>query len=166
MNGDGYQDLQFAGADGPVTLRAHLDGGAVRLDTPDGCFTVASEGEQGGMLRVDGVSCPVRVVRHGAELTVLLAGQGYTLDQVDPLAAPGGDMAGSDRVAAPIPARVTRVLVSPGDTVAKGAALLVLEAMKTEITLSAPADGVVESVRAAVGEMVEEGVPLVTFVAL
>ena len=75
-------------------------------------------------------------------------------------------MAGSDRVAAPIPARVTRVLVSPGDTVAKGAALLVLEAMKTEITLSAPADGVVESVRAAVGEMVEEGVPLVTFVAL
>jgi 3-methylcrotonyl-CoA carboxylase alpha subunit len=41
--------------------------------------------------------------------------------------------------------------------------LLVVEAMKTEITLTAPADGVVDEVRAAVGEMVEEGVQLVTF---
>jgi 3-methylcrotonyl-CoA carboxylase alpha subunit len=67
-------------------------------------------------------------------------------------------------VTAPIPARVTRVLVSAGDTVAKGAVLLVLEAMKTEITLTAPADGIVATVRHAVGDMVEEGTDLVTFV--
>ena len=41
----------------------------------------------------------------------------------------------------------------------------VLEAMKTELTLRAPADGRVESLRAAVGEMLEEGAQLVTFAA-
>ena len=82
---------------------------------------------------------------------------------MDPLAPPGGDGGGSDRVSAPIPARVTRVLIAPGDAVAKGAKLLVLEAMKTEITLSAPAAGVVQDVRAVVGDMVEEGRELVTF---
>ena len=162
MNGDGYQDLHFAAGETAVAIRAHLGGGPVRLDAPDGPITVAMHG---GSLRVDGVARATEVVREGDELTVLLAGQGTTLRHVDPLAGPGGEAGGSDRVAAPIPARVTRVLVSAGDAVTKGMALLVLEAMKTEITLSAPADGVVDSVRAAVGEMVEEGVPLVTFVA-
>ncbi len=163
MNGDGYQDLHFAAEDAPVMVRAHLGPGGVRLDAPDGAVTVAMDPQDGGMLRLDGVARPARVVRDGAELTVLLSGQGHTLRHVDPLAAPGGETAGSDRVTAPIPARVTRVLVSPGDPVTKGMALLVLEAMKTEITLNAPADGVVESVHASVGEMVEEGTQLVTF---
>ena len=82
---------------------------------------------------------------------------------LDPLAPPESQAAGGDRVIAPIPARVTRVLVSPGDKVAKGTPLLVLEAMKMELTLSAPAGGVVESIRHGVDEMVEEGTQLVTF---
>ena len=162
MNGDGYQDFQFLAGDAPVAIRAHLGAGRVRLDAPDGPIEVVIDA---GMLRVDGVASPVKVVRQGEELTVLLAGQGYTVRHVDPLAAPGGETGGSDRVTAPIPARVTRVLVATGDAVTKGMALLVLEAMKTEITLTAPADGVVDTVRAAVGEMVEEGIELVTFVA-
>lgn len=78
---------------------------------------------------------------------------------------PRTETAGSERVVAPIPARVTRVLVNPGDAVRKGAPLLVVEAMKMEMTLTAPADGTVEVVRHGVGEMVEEGAELVTFAA-
>jgi len=68
------------------------------------------------------------------------------------------------RVTAPIPARVARILVAPGAVVRRGAPLVVLEAMKMELTLFAPADGTVATVRHQVDDMVEEGTQLVTFV--
>jgi len=52
-----------------------------------------------------------------------------------------------------------------GQEVAKGAPLVVLEAMKVELTIRAPADGRVEAVRCAVGDQVAEGAELVVFVA-
>jgi 3-methylcrotonyl-CoA carboxylase alpha subunit len=53
------------------------------------------------------------------------------------------------------------VLVKPGDTVDKGAPLVVLEAMKMEHTIAAPAAGVVVAVNCAVGERVAEGADVV-----
>ena len=64
---------------------------------------------------------------------------------------------------APIPGRVASLLVQPGDTVKRGQVLLILEAMKMELPLTAAADGTVSRVRCAAGEMVEEGVELVEF---
>ena len=64
---------------------------------------------------------------------------------------------------APIPGRVARLLVEAGDAVEKNAALLVIEAMKMELTLRAPAAGVVAGVHCALGEIVQSGVELVTF---
>ena len=82
---------------------------------------------------------------------------------IDPLAPPRQEDVGSDLVTAPIPARVARILVAPGAAVRRGAPLVVLEAMKMELTLSAPADGTVAEIRHAVDDMVEEGTELVTF---
>jgi len=63
--------------------------------------------------------------------------------------------AGSDgRILAPIDGKVVAVQVAPGQTVAKGDPLLVLEAMKMEFRLQAPVDGVVEAVTAGVGAQV------------
>ncbi len=161
MNGDGYQDLHFAMGETVMTVRAHLAvDGSARLETPAGVVQAAWDGES---LRVDGVARAARVVRDGEQLTVLLAGVAHVLRLVDPLAGPSTEAAGAGRVASPIPARVTRVLVSAGDAVVKGVPLIMVEAMKTEITLSAPADGVVSAVWVMVGEMIEEGVELVTF---
>jgi 3-methylcrotonyl-CoA carboxylase alpha subunit len=56
-------------------------------------------------------------------------------------------------------------MVQPGDVVAKNAPLLVIEAMKMELTLGAPLDGTVAQVRHAVDDMVKEGTELVTFAA-
>ena len=67
------------------------------------------------------------------------------------------------RVTAPIPARLARVLAVPGAVVTKGMPLVVLEAMKMELTLAAPRDGTVSAVRHGPGDMVEEGAELVTF---
>jgi 3-methylcrotonyl-CoA carboxylase alpha subunit len=57
--------------------------------------------------------------------------------------------------------KVIAHLAAAGQTVAKGAPLLVLEAMKMEHTITAPDAGVVVSFLQAVGEQVEEGVALV-----
>ncbi|WP_426954492.1 acetyl/propionyl/methylcrotonyl-CoA carboxylase subunit alpha [Muricoccus radiodurans] len=163
MNGDGYQDLHFQRDGATTVLRAHFRrDGRLRLDLPGGAADVAATPD--GVL-VDGVRRRVQVVRADDALTVVLDGRNHALRPIDPRSPPRAEAVGSDRVASPIPARVVRVLVAPGDRVTKGAPLLVVEAMKTELTLRAPADGTVDSVRAAPGDMVQEGRDLVTFAA-
>ncbi len=56
-----------------------------------------------------------------------------------------------------MPGKVIAVMVQPGSTVTRGTPLLVMEAMKMEHTISAPADGVVSEVLYGVGEQVAEG---------
>jgi pyruvate carboxylase subunit B len=64
---------------------------------------------------------------------------------------------------APMPGLVVRILVEAGQEVAAGAGLVVLEAMKMENELKAPAAGTVGAVRAQPGEAVEKGQVLVEF---
>jgi acetyl/propionyl-CoA carboxylase alpha subunit len=118
----------------------------------------------GMTLRVDGVLYRLRVVRHNNEMVVIQRGRNHVVHVIDPLAPPRREDIGSDLVTAPIPARIARILVEPGAIVRKGAPLIVLEAMKMELTLYAPADGTVAALRHAVDDMVEEGTELVTFV--
>jgi len=151
-----------------VILRAHpAADGSYRLDLP--CGSVHAEAiedaEAGMTLRLDGVVHRLRVVRRNDTLVVILRGRNHVLHLGDPLAPPPREDVGSDLVTAPIPARVARILVEPGAVVRRGAPLVVLEAMKMELTLFAPADGTVASVRHAVDDMVEEGTELVTFEA-
>jgi 3-methylcrotonyl-CoA carboxylase alpha subunit len=62
---------------------------------------------------------------------------------------------------APRSGTVVAVLVQSGDIVARGAPLIVLEAMKMEHTIAAPAAGTVAAVHYAVGDRVAEGADLV-----
>lgn len=64
-------------------------------------------------------------------------------------------------LASPMPAAVISVKVAAGDTVATGDALIVLEAMKMELPITAPRDGRVRSVACKPGDLVQPGVPLV-----
>jgi 3-methylcrotonyl-CoA carboxylase alpha subunit len=59
-----------------------------------------------------------------------------------------------------MPATVIRVLVAPGATVARGDTLVMLEAMKMELPIRAPRDGVVRAVHCQSGELVQPGVNL------
>jgi pyruvate carboxylase subunit B len=58
---------------------------------------------------------------------------------------------------APMPGKVTHVAVRPGDAVAAGATLLVIEAMKMENELKAKSSGVVKEVRVEAGQPVNPG---------
>ena len=66
-------------------------------------------------------------------------------------------------LAAPMPATVVAINVSAGQDVKAGDVLIVLEAMKMELAVTAPRDGRVRSVACRVGELVQPGVPLVEF---
>jgi 3-methylcrotonyl-CoA carboxylase alpha subunit len=63
-------------------------------------------------------------------------------------------------LAAPMPATVIKVLVSPGQEVAAGDVLLLLEAMKMELPVRAPRSGRVKSISCEAGELVQPGVTL------
>ena len=64
-----------------------------------------------------------------------------------------------------MPGRIVATPVAPGTAVKRGAPLLVLEAMKMEHTLQAPADGVVQGYRVKPGDQVGDGAVLVDFEA-
>ena len=69
-------------------------------------------------------------------------------------AEPGGGLL------APMPGRVRKTLVAPGERVAKGQVVLILEAMKMEHAIRAPHDGVVARIAYREGDLVEAGMAL------
>jgi acetyl/propionyl-CoA carboxylase alpha subunit len=75
----------------------------------------------------------------------------------------GGDAehGGDGQVRAPMPGRIVMVPVAVGEKVAKGAALVTLEAMKMEHAQTAPFDATVAEVLCAVGDQVNEGALLI-----
>ncbi len=89
----------------------------------------------------------------------LLVHDGVRRLRLQPIAVYRGESsvaaATGHRVLAPMPGRVVLVKAKAGDTVTSGEELLVLEAMKMELSLKAPRDGIVAEVRAAAGDFVE-----------
>ena len=94
---------------------------------------------------------------------MFLHGRSYQLARVDPLYHGGEGQGAEGALVAPMPGRVVACLAQPGAVVEKGTPLLILEAMKMEHTITAPAAGKLQAFRFAVGEQVAEGVELVEF---
>ena len=81
--------------------------------------------------------------------------------KMDPPAGPRArGRAGADDLSAPMPATVVKVLVTMGAPVARGDTLLVLEAMKMELPVRAPRDGIVAAIHCQPGELVQPGTQL------
>jgi propionyl-CoA carboxylase alpha chain len=97
-----------------------------------------------------------RVARAGARISVLSEGQLFVLVEQPRFAEPGIE-AVAGGLTAPMPGKVVRILVTAGQEVAAGAALVVLEAMKMEHTVRAMAAGTVRAIQVAVGEQVDGG---------
>jgi len=69
---------------------------------------------------------------------------------------------GGNAITSPMPGKILEVRVKVGDTVTKGDKLIVMEAMKMEMSLEAPRDGVIEAIDCAVDELVNDGAVLLT----
>jgi len=115
----------------------------------DASYEVAIESRRQG--RQD-----VHVDGHVVPVTVRVPGRGRSSSDGD---APGAS--GVVMIAAPMPGRVVKVLVAPGDAVLAHQGLVVVEAMKMENELRAPRAGTVAEVRVREGAPVEANVVLV-----
>ncbi len=80
--------------------------------------------------------------------------------EIDALAHAGEAAADVGRLTAPMPGKVVSFAVKAGDAVKKGQPLAVMEAMKMEHTIAAPADGTVAELLYAPGDQVAEGAEL------
>jgi 3-methylcrotonyl-CoA carboxylase alpha subunit len=135
--------------------RLYIDGRMILASSevlPDGAWS----------LMLDGVVRRLRVLDDAGETRVLLDGDGWSFTEIDALASEAGEDPSAGKLTAPMPGRVTRVLVGAGAAIRRGQPLMVIEAMKMEHTVTAPVDGVVASVRFGVGERVEGGAELIT----
>ncbi|MDY0273737.1 MAG: biotin/lipoyl-containing protein, partial [Advenella sp.] len=114
-------------------------------------------------LSLNGSNHQATVVMQGEQAHVFENGTVTIIGKPDELqhAADDSDAHGGG-LTAPMPGKIISLLVQAGDTVTKGQALLVMEAMKMEHTITAPEDGKVEEVFYAVGDQVTEGVALIT----
>jgi acetyl/propionyl-CoA carboxylase alpha subunit len=70
----------------------------------------------------------------------------------------GGPSGG--HITSPMPGKVIKINVSAGDKVKKGQVLLIIEAMKMENLIAAPAEGVVQKINVGLNQMVETSMPL------
>src|SRR5699024_10037524 len=111
---------------------------------------------------LNGVRYQATTVVHNDHVHVFSQGTVTVLGTHDP--ALYGE-AGADThlggLTAPMPGKIITIAVTAGDTVKSGDRLLVMEAMKMEHTLHAPADGVVDEVFFSVGDQVDDGAELI-----
>ncbi len=154
--------LWWQGSGHAVSLRA-TGAERWRIGGLPGIGEVAARrtGPHGVMIDLAGSLLPATVVAQAGAVEVRLAGQSWTLATQPPKKAEAG--AGHAQLMAPMPGRVLAVDVTPGQAVAEGDRLLVLEAMKMEHRLTARAAGTIKAVHVATGDQVADGMMLVEF---
>jgi 3-methylcrotonyl-CoA carboxylase alpha subunit len=163
LNGASRQELSFRDGAAEHWVAAGAKAGNWLLQLGGRMVVAAGERRPDGTLSLvlDGVRRHVIVLDHGSETAVFIDGESWQLAEIDPLAPTADEDPTAGRLTAPMPGRVTQLMVAVGVKVRRGEPLMIIEAMKMEHTVAAPADGVVEAVRFAVGDLVEEGAELI-----
>jgi 3-methylcrotonyl-CoA carboxylase alpha subunit len=139
--------------------------GAWRLKIDGRSVEARGELNPRGLLRVelDGTRMDATVIAAAGRRHVFAKGRAWQLAAVDPLYH-GGEGGGAEAgLLAPMPGKVIALVAVEGAKVEKGAPLLILEAMKMEHTITAPAAGTVKAFRFGVGDQVGDGAELVEF---
>ncbi|MGD9845937.1 MAG: biotin carboxylase N-terminal domain-containing protein [Variibacter sp.] len=119
-------------------------------------------GQDGLSATVDGqATAEARFVDDGEDAVYVLSGGRQTRVQLADHAVDADHGSSDGAVRAPMHGKLLALFVEKGAPVAKGHRVAVIEAMKMEHTLTAPLDGTVTEISAAVGEQLAEGSPIV-----
>lgn len=149
-----------------------LEAGAARMQPgAEAAATLeASRGTPVRLIRIGGRVVPVTVqARHGrGHYTLEIEGRRFEVEALDErssaireMTARSAGASGPAPVVAPMPGLVVRVTVAAGDAVTAGQGVVVMEAMKMENELRAPAAATVKAVRVTPGTAVEKGAVLI-----
>ncbi|WP_363796663.1 acetyl/propionyl/methylcrotonyl-CoA carboxylase subunit alpha [Lysobacter firmicutimachus] len=163
----GRRSLAFLSREQRLELQAHGSAGDYRIELAgaDGTHRIEGARLHGDelSLRIDGRARRLRTLGDGARLVLHDGERRLRLESVPMYRHEQGAAAGSgNNVNAPMPGRVVVVKAAPGDAVEAGQEVLVIEAMKMELSLKAPRAGVIAEVRAAAGDFVEADAVLAT----
>ena len=153
-------EFEFHGESAQAEL-SYLHDGALRL-VAGGTEGLLVFSRTGGVIsiRFGDQRLNAHIYRRGETMRIF-ARQGATqITVIDQLAHAGDTHGEAGRLTAPMPGKVVSFSVKAGDSVQKGQALAVMEAMKMEHTIAAPADGVVQELLYAPGDQVAEGAEL------
>ena len=136
----------------------------------DGSLQLALDGQllslhiepaaDGLLVTLNGQRAHLQVYRLGEQVHLFSACGATQITVIDLLAHAGVAQHEAGRLTAPMPGKVLSFAVQAGDKVSRGQALAVMEAMKMEHTIAAPADGVVAEILYASGDQVQEGAEL------
>jgi len=119
----------------------------------------------GWRLLLDGQSYTVYAAAQADQRFVQVDAETYTLSVPSAKSTRRTTQTGSAELVAQMPGQVTAVSVQSGEVVTRGQTLIILEAMKMEIRVTAPADGQVQKVLVEQGAVVERGQRLALFEA-
>ena len=164
VNDRGHVDLPFRDGEEEETVIAYMDGAGYRMVIREKELTVRGAFNAEGRLaaEIDGHWVTASVIRHGEERHILgpLGTRQLVYVNLHQAQASSGSHGG--RLTSPLPGRVVSVVVAAGDMVSAGQILMVIEAMKMEHSITAPAAGTVETVHFSEGDQVDEGAELLT----
>jgi biotin carboxyl carrier protein len=169
-------ELQTAATTRRVELIPGEAGWTVHVDGRSLQATLVRAGERWSLLIADGAALPRSYEialddRGPGDLVVYVEGQPTAVTPIDPRARArhGRARAGSDgeydgpgHVKAPMPGRIVKLLVAPGDAVTAQQGVIVVEAMKMENELRAPKAGTVTAIHVAEGATVDANATLIT----
>jgi 3-methylcrotonyl-CoA carboxylase alpha subunit len=163
LNEDNHHTFVFQDGGREVSVTAHYRKDGLLLELPGSRLLARGERTDGGDWVADlgGERVHAAVVRRGREITIFAGGASHRLELREFETVQDEEAGG--RLTAPMPGNVIEVLVKEGETVGKGQALMIIEAMKMEHTILAPAAGRVAEVRFAPGDQVKEGDQLIAF---
>jgi 3-methylcrotonyl-CoA carboxylase alpha subunit len=150
-----------------IEVAAHGAHGSYRIDIGETHVVVESARLGDGWLeaRYDGIARRYRVFADGPRISVHNGERRAVFEHAPAFAFVAGAAQNTDRVLAPMPGRIVVVKASVGNEVTEGQELIVMEAMKMELTLRAPRAGRIEAIQAAAGDFVEADAVLVRFEA-
>jgi 3-methylcrotonyl-CoA carboxylase alpha subunit len=163
LNSDGHAitlTFEAEGTASAVRLRTAGQGVVITIDGREIAADVQRSGED-LRIRLGDASFIATVVAQGEERHVFCEGATARLTLADPLAPPREEASPGGHLMAPMSGTVVAVLVAEGQVVESGAALMILEAMKMEHTITAPGPGTVAAVNYRTGDQVSEGADLI-----
>jgi 3-methylcrotonyl-CoA carboxylase alpha subunit len=162
-SGDQAIVLTYAVDDAKYVVRLRVQGSGFILEIGERKISATAQKRDDALaITLDGARVTASVVPLGEERYVFSAMDVARLRLVDPLAHAADDaVAGDGHLMAPMSGSIVAVLVKAGNAVARGAPLMILEAMKMEHTIAAPAAGTVTAVHFRQGDQVREGVILI-----